>query len=87
MPIESAAILLSRTAMMARPERLLIKLSTRNSVISTSTKPETKVEMRETPRNAHRAVDDHFAALLEREALLQQAEVQTCAVQADIKHS
>ena len=50
MPTDSAAMRLSRQAMIARPERLLIKLSTTNSVNNTSAKPTVKVDMRLTPR-------------------------------------
>ena len=47
--MESAAILLSRTAMTARPVRLFTKFSTKNSVTRMSTTPEVKVEILVTP--------------------------------------
>ena len=52
MPTESAAMRLSRTAMTARPWRLLIKFSTMNSVMRIRMKPAVKFEilsMPETP--------------------------------------
>ena len=45
----SAAILLSRTAMTARPVRLWIRFSTRNRVIRIRTKPAVKEESLVTP--------------------------------------
>ena len=44
-PTLSAAMLLSRKAMMARPARLSFRFSTTKRVMSTSTKPAVKVEM------------------------------------------
>ena len=44
-PTLSAAMLLSRRAMMARPARLSFRFSTTKRVMSTSTKPAVKVEM------------------------------------------
>ena len=49
MPTDSAAMRLSRQAMIARPERLLMRLSTTKSVKRMSTKPMTNVEIRLTP--------------------------------------
>ena len=46
MPTLSAAMRLSRAAMMARPVRLLTRLKMTTRVITTSTKPTVKVEMR-----------------------------------------
>ena len=47
-PMASAAMRLSRLAIIARPERLLMRFSTTNSVSSTSTKPASNVAMRPT---------------------------------------
>ena len=44
MPTDSAAIRLSRTALMARPSRELIRFCTTNRVKRISTKPMAKVE-------------------------------------------
>ena len=64
MPMESAAILLSRTAMTARPVRLFTKFRTKNSVTrDESTTPEVKVEIFGDAGYADRAVDDHLAAV------------------------
>ena len=49
MPTDSAAIRLSRTALMARPSLELMRFSTTNRVNSTSPKPTAKVEMRLMP--------------------------------------
>ena len=48
-PTDSAAMRLSRVAMMARPERLFIRLSTTNRVNKISTKPIVKVAILSTP--------------------------------------
>ncbi len=49
MPTDSAAILLSRTAIMARPVRLRTRLSTITSATITSTKPAKNVEIMSVP--------------------------------------
>lgn len=49
MPTDSAAMRLSRTAMMARPSRLCMRFSTTATVMSTSTMPRTKVEILSIP--------------------------------------
>ena len=61
MPIASAAMRLSRMAMIARPDRLSIRLSTTNRVKSVSAKPMPNVAILFTPWAAPPAGDQQLA--------------------------
>ena len=67
MPTLSAAIRLSRMAMIARPVRLRTRFSTTTRVIITSAKPIAKVAMRGVARGALGALDDFDAVFAEAE--------------------
>ena len=76
MPTLSAAMQLSRAAMMARPVRLLTRLKMTTRVITTSTKPTVKVEMRWVFITPMGPADQLKAALLQGVLIGEEAEVQ-----------
>ena len=84
MPMESAAILLSRTAMTARPVRLFTKFSTKNSVTRMSTTPEVKVEILVTPDTPIGPLMIILPPSPQLEILVDQAEMQTGIIQTEV---